>query len=214
MCCAAHALHTVPAWAGTGAKVFICTAPDLQHSSGIETQQYGATNGIGVSNLAGVGASIGITPYGVGFVRDRWRLGDGIQSGHPELIVLGVSFLGGSDDAKALVRQVAPEWLLGANPPPVSFRFDVPVQDSQLRIAFEPGKGNWSQIGRGNLALPKDQPTMNIADLDSWVLRHEFGHALGLRHELLHPDLPFQWNEAVVIAEVEAIQPDLDRRLY
>lgn len=65
---------------------------------------------------------------------------------------------------------------------------------------------NASQIGTDALAMDADEPTMYIASrpTDSefrTAVLHEFGHALGLHHEHLHPDANIPWNKPKVYKE-------------
>lgn len=43
---------------------------------------------------------------------------------------------------------------------------------------------------------------MHLAQTDERTVCHEFGHALGLRHEHANPSNPVVWNRAVVIADM------------
>ncbi|WP_277760776.1 M12 family metallopeptidase [Pseudomonas sp. A34-9] len=65
---------------------------------------------------------------------------------------------------------------------------------------------NASQIGTDALAIDAKEPTLFISsrptDFDfRTVVLHEFGHALGLHHEHLHPDANIPWNKAKVYEE-------------
>ena len=70
-------------------------------------------------------------------------------------------------------------------------KFVETTTDPQVRIARIPDDGYWSYLGTDVLAIPKNEPTMN---LDSFtmntpdasfyrVVRHETGHTLGFPHE-------------------------------
>ena len=129
-----------------------------------------------------------------------WNYEDTVAQETNATFILRVRFLGGTEDEKSLVRQVAPEWSKHAN---IVFEF---VEDgsSDIRINFDPDRGNWSYVGKEG----KDHDTtMNLAlsgrKHKERVILHEFGHALGLIHEHQSPVTPIEWNEAAVIKEVE-----------
>ncbi|HKG84980.1 MAG TPA: hypothetical protein VKB16_17765, partial [Beijerinckiaceae bacterium] len=58
-------------------------------------------------------------------------------------------------------------------------------------------KGRTRQPG-----VPKNQPTMHLADTEDRPVLHEFGHVLGLRHEHHHPASGIVWNKPVVYREL------------
>ncbi len=70
-----------------------------------------------------------------------------------------------------------------------------------IRIAFNKGlDGNWSTTGTDARLVPKDKPTMHLepnGDRPTFysTILHEFGHALGLKHEHQHPDRKIKFNE-------------------
>ncbi|MGY3301463.1 hypothetical protein ACVK1X_000741 [Pseudomonas sp. PvR086] len=86
--------------------------------------------------------------------------------------------------------------------------FDVRIlfvegSEGDIRISDDFHSGNWSVVGTDALLVPKDEPTMNL----QWQglnqvffgnVLHEFGHALGLKHEHQHPDANINWNETAV----------------
>jgi hypothetical protein len=60
-----------------------------------------------------------------------------------------------------------------------------------IRISFGPG-GSWSRIGTIDARLSLQTMNIDLATIGKssnfpWVVRHEFGHALGLRHEHQNP---------------------------
>jgi len=73
------------------------------------------------------------------------------------------------------------------------------------------GNRNESYLGTDALAAPPDQPTLLISTKpDHWsfecTLLHEFGHALGLQHEHLHPHARIPWNKEKVYHHYQTTQ--------
>ncbi|MFN3212010.1 MAG: hypothetical protein ACE37M_02785 [Henriciella sp.] len=70
---------------------------------------------------------------------------------------------------------------------------------ADIRISFEPGLGYWSMIGTDStnpVLTPPHVASMNLEGFHGYsplpadwkkIVYHEFGHALGLRHEHQHP---------------------------
>ncbi|MDQ0703591.1 hypothetical protein QF043_002383 [Pseudomonas sp. W3I7] len=59
--------------------------------------------------------------------------------------------------------------------------------------------GDWSVVGTDALTVPANEPTMHLdphttEDIFKMNILHEFGHALGLRHEHKHPDRTLDFN--------------------
>lgn len=72
---------------------------------------------------------------------------------------------------------------------------DNEASTATIRIYFDNDKGSSSYIGRDNLYIPSNSPTMRFAWYDTAVVLHEFGHALGMGHEHLTPyNNPIEWN--------------------
>lgn len=130
----------------------------------------------------------------------RWGIGD----------VITIRFLDDADqrfgdraeELKERVRSVAREWTQIAG---LTFDFR-DAGPTDIRIAFQDGDGSWSYLGTVCRQIPEPEPTMNYGWLtpDSpddelqRVVRHEFGHALGLIHEHQNPRGGIQWNEDAV----------------
>ncbi len=126
---------------------------------------------------------------------------------------LTVGFLGGTRALRKRVQDLAMEWLdrTGAR---LHFQFwldeDVDAAKANIRVAFDPDKGSWSWVGTQARSIARGMPTMNLGwmtlDLEEArarsVVLHEFGHAIGLIHEHLHPFIDIQWNRERVIADM------------
>lgn len=101
--------------------------------------------------------------------------------------VLRVGAVGGTPVVRARVHRVAAEWTARAD---LSLEFVGVGRHAEIRVAFDAG-ASWSELGRDALWVPDDLPTMNLgaltADTPDGELRrvvlHQFGHALGLRHD-------------------------------
>ncbi|OQD80181.1 hypothetical protein PENANT_c038G09782 [Penicillium antarcticum] len=117
---------------------------------------------------------------------------------------LHVLFLSGSTFVKNKVKFFAQIWEKYAN---IDFVFDDSA-NAQIRISFVVGGGSWSYLGRHNLQIPSDQPTMNFGWFDdnstdeefSRTTIHEFGHALGCIHEHMSPAASIPWDKPKVYA--------------
>lgn len=77
--------------------------------------------------------------------------------------------------------------------------------NSDIRISFKKG-GSWSYIGTDAEDIAQNEPTMNFGWLDkatpsveySHIVKHEFGHALGLIHQYQNPSNGLSWNKEAV----------------
>lgn len=184
---------------------FICSTPEPELLPGqlgeiddFGTDDFNGTIDDFVANLR----EKGITEYGTGMVSDTWRRRDGLTPGTGK-ISLGVAFIDGDDQQKAAVRTHAVKWLTGDLGRVLDFRFDVPREQAQISITFNTTL-NKSLIGRSSRDVAKSQATMHLSQAIERSICHEFGHALGLRHEHSNPNGDIQWNEPVVIADMAA----------
>ncbi len=124
----------------------------------------------------------------VGETGKMWNIGQTVR----------VKLMGGSPFVRERVERYAQEWTSYAN---IRFRFVERYEYAEIRVAFDRG-GSWSLIGRDALWIPFDFATMNFGWFDdnteetefSRTVLHEFGHALGLRHEHQSPASGIQWN--------------------
>jgi len=127
----------------------------------------------------------------------QWQLGQ----------VITIRFLEVAPKLQNRVRDVAMEWTKIADLN-FDFRKNAPTN---IRIAFQPGKGSWSYLGTVCETIPEPQPTMNYGWLtpessDDDVRRvvlHEFGHAIGLIHEHQNPKKGIMWNRDAVVKDLK-----------
>lgn len=105
---------------------------------------------------------------------------------------LRVYFMGGTPAQHAIVREQASWWTRYAN-----LRFEFwGNPEAEIRVSFDEAGRNWSYIGTDARSVPREEPTMNIASLEGGMAAHQFGHAIGLRHEFQGSS---NWNEEVII---------------
>lgn len=103
---------------------------------------------------------------------------------------LTIAFRYGTPAMRDVVMQAAATWSKYAN-----IKFRQVDGNGMIRCSFDPALGSWSYIGVDILAIPRDQPTMNIGwgpDLPTCL--HELGHTLGLIHEHQNPAAPIPWD--------------------
>lgn len=140
------------------------------------------------------------TDYGTFVFSKRWRKSDGLTP-NQERITLGCHFMNGSASQQRTVMDAANDWLRGDLGDLLDFRFGVSASESQIRVRLG-GNRNNSYVGRDNLSISKSQQTMNLANFNnSATVKHEFGHALGLRHEHRFPGV-IEFNEDIVVSEM------------
>jgi hypothetical protein len=129
-------------------------------------------------------------------LKGQWRLW---QNGS----TLIVQFLDGDKELHELVKQHAPEWSQYAN---LKFEFTGRPVGAPIRLTFK-APGSWSAVGSEALTVPAGNPTMNLGMIRGMapedaarVIRHEFGHVLGLIHEQQSPNADIKWNKEKVLA--------------
>lgn len=119
---------------------------------------------------------------------------------------LRVRFLDGNPEVQHKVAAIAREWEAAAN---ISLDF-VSGGGSEIRVSFAQQGFSWSAIGTDALTVPSTRATMNYGWLApatplreyQRVVRHEFGHALGMIHEHQNPAAQGQipWDKPKVYA--------------
>ncbi len=122
----------------------------------------------------------------------------------PNGSTLKVCFLGGDPAIHKRIEPIAHEWSQYAN---LKFQF-IKDADAEIRISFDPKTGSWSYMGVESTGFwLRGKPSMNYGWLKPntseqeyrRVVLHEFGHAIGLYHEHLSPNVNIPWNEKKVI---------------
>lgn len=119
---------------------------------------------------------------------------------------LRVRFLDGAATVQQKVRQIAQEWEDVAN---LRLQF-VTSGAAEIRVSFAEEGFSWSTVGTDALTVPRTEATMNFGWLEpdtelteyQRVVRHEFGHALGMIHEHQNPDAAgkIPWDKPKVYA--------------
>ncbi|MBO9586659.1 MAG: hypothetical protein J7574_21030 [Flavobacterium sp.] len=123
----------------------------------------------------------------------RWEIGQTIK----------IKFLDGNQTEQEIVKKYANEWTNYAN---LKFQFVPKEEDAHIRIAFNLGTpGAWSELG-ARLLLPspayttyQNTPSMRLGPIydnesSRRTILHEFGHALGLKHEMTNPNATIKWD--------------------
>jgi len=132
-------------------------------------------------------------------------------------------FLDGVPDVRAKVAAIAKEWEAHAN---LALEF-VSSGAAQIRISFAEQGFSWSTVGTDALTVPPAEATMNYGWLEpdtslreyQRVVRHEFGHALGMIHEHQNPAAQGQipWDKPKVYAHYAQqgwTQDDVDFNIF
>lgn len=147
---------------------------------------------------------------------ERWKLW---QNGR----TLRVKFLDGLASVQQKVVAIAKEWETLTN-----LKLDFGQAGSaDIRISFAEKGFSWSTVGTDAQTVPADEPTMNYGWLEpntseseyERVVRHEFGHALGMIHEHQNPAALGQipWDKAKVYAYYAQqgwSQADVDSNIF
>ena len=134
---------------------------------------------------------------------ERWLPAHGSTPG-TGVVTLNVHFMNGTQAQQRRVRQIASEWLREGLEQRIRFVFGTTRRGSHIRIRFDGQGPNSSEVGAKARAVPESRPTMKLAETSRRVVLHEFGHALGLRHEHHHPQVGIVWNRRAVIADLRS----------
>lgn len=136
---------------------------------------------------------------------------------------LRVRFLDGVEEVQARVQRIAKEWEQLAN---LTLEF-VEAGPADIRISFAEKGFSWSTVGTDARTVPQQRATMNFGWLEpdtsdreyERVVRHEFGHALGMIHEHQNPDAvgKIPWDKPKVYAyyaRQDWSQADVDSNIF
>lgn len=127
-----------------------------------------------------------------------------------------IKFLNGDAFLQGKVKQFASQWLSYAN---IKFSWVASNEPADIKIGFkfDGNEGSWSYVGTvARNYIPQEKPSMNFGWFDSntadtefsRVILHEFGHALGLLHEMNNPSNKIQWNKAWMYAHLDKALAD------
>ncbi|UXV21087.1 M12 family metallopeptidase [Pseudomonas fluorescens] len=124
----------------------------------------------------------------------------------PQHSVLNISLLNMTQEQKKWVKHNINQWAPHTN---LYFKFvDTPHGDIRI-IANNDTSNAWSKIGTDAKKVAQPTPTMSIGFKGSPAniaarVQHEFGHALGLKHEHQHPDQPLEFNNQTIYDDYES----------
>jgi hypothetical protein len=126
----------------------------------------------------------------------------GINVLWPNGKVIKVAFLDGDAALQEKVATYAQEWTEYAN---LTFDFGE-HEEADVRVSFSQ-PGSWSFIGVDALSVPKNQPTLNLGylkrnspeELIKRTVLHEFGHVVGLSHEMQNPNHTIPWDRQAIL---------------
>ncbi|MBR9847132.1 MAG: hypothetical protein GYB35_13995 [Algicola sp.] len=132
-----------------------------------------------------------------------------------------IYFLDANKELANKTLLIANSWLDETN---VKFVKEENLAISDIRVAFRRGGGYKSLIGNEALQFKySGLPTMWLDDLDKQpetvfkrTVLHEFGHSLGMLHELKNPNAKFNWNEDEVRSYFKGLKwkdSDIDKNI-
>lgn len=131
---------------------------------------------------------------GVAFPADLW----------PQHSTLKISLIGMTPEQEQLTKTSINKWAPHVN---LTFEF-TQSPDADIRIAADNNSyGGSSTVGVNAKKVPAQKPTMvigfahGLVTKTSQTIAHEFGHALGLKHEHQHPYRTLEFNAENVYQE-------------
>jgi hypothetical protein len=184
---------------------FVCLTEQVPLDGGAEIQELleylgNSDEPITIIPYTNPGESATFVPFQLMLKEDAWKPSDSLEGEQEGRIKIAVHFQDGTEAQKQLVRSVAAEWS-ERDAAPVDFVFDSPIK-SHIRVRFTPRfrveAGQWSYVGRRAKRYGPDEPTLMLERCDRATILHEFGHAIGLRHEQSHPENGIDWNKAAL----------------
>lgn len=126
-----------------------------------------------------------------------------------------------SERQRRFLAETASIWVEGTSlsldfGQPSQFNLCGPNEDFNIRVTFDTNVRSFSVIGSDTRLEPQSSPTMNIRSSESSgsalrsTILHEFGHALGLRHEHQHPrgGCGDEWNWAELERRLTQLSAD------
>ena len=124
----------------------------------------------------------------------------------PQHSVLKISLLNMTQEQKNLIKHNVNKWAPHTN---LYFKF-IDSPNGVIRItANNDTSAAWSRVGTDARNVPVSEPTMSVGFANSTAaiatkIQHEFGHALGLRHEHKHPERTLNFNKENIYKEYES----------
>ena len=136
----------------------------------------------------------------------------------PNSSTLKVAFRGGWSGLAEKVLGYAREWCQHAN---LKFEQTADFASGHIRVSFA-GPGYSSRLGKQSVdprVVPLTEPSMLLGftqgrESDAEIRRlalHEFGHAIGLEHEHMHPKAGIRWNEDALYNYLRPLLPPMPR---